>query len=177
MNLTLRTFFKTINTSCFLLLLSLIIIDGQSVKSQVLERNNTNYGTNRNFSYSIQSTYGVSTSAQASPNLKVDTEAILNLQKDSYLTNKAGTIGGETSAVFTTTPNGSNVNLRGITADNKFLIDSGTSFKAALSTSEVDGNPSHGEASANASHTMTISVTDGNSSFFNVLRQNFEGAQ
>ena len=147
------------------------------VKAQVLERNNTNFGSNRVFSYSVQSTYGVTTSANASPNLRVDTEAVLNLKEDSYLTNTAGAVGGGTGAVFQNTPNGSNVSLTGITADNKFLIDSGTSFRAALTTTEVDGEPSVGNASASASHTLTLTVTDGESSFFNTLRQNFEGAQ
>jgi hypothetical protein len=145
--------------------------------AQVLERNNTSYGTNRNFSYSVQSTYGVSTTANASPNLRVETEAILNLKEDSQLTNKAGAIGGGTGAVFQNTPNGSNVSLTGITADNKFLLDSGTSFRAAITTTEPDGQPSVGNASATASHSLTVTVTDGETSFFNTLRENFEGAQ
>ena len=146
-------------------------------QAQVIERSNTNAGTNRVFSYSIQSTYGVQTSANASPNLKVETEAVLNLKEDSYLTNKAGGAGGGTGAVFVTTPNGSNVQLDGITADNLFLIDSGTRFRTSLTSTEPDGQPSVGQASATATHTMTISVTDGESSFYNTLRQNFEGAE
>jgi hypothetical protein len=146
-------------------------------QAQVLERNNTNYGTNRVFSYSVQSSYGVNTSANASPNLKVETEAILNLKEDSQLTNKAGAVGGGTGAVFQNTPNGSNVQLTGITADNIFLIDSGTQFRAALTTTEVDGQPSIGNASATASHSLTVTVNNGETSFFNTLRQNFEGAQ
>lgn len=163
-------------SKCLLLTFTLAGISVPSTHAQVLERNNTNFGTNKVFSYSVQSTYGVSTSAQATPNLRVETEAVLNLQKDSYLTNKAGDIGGRTSAVFTTTPNGSNVELTGITADNKFLIDTGTSFRAALTTSEQDGQPSNGTATANATHTLTLTVNNGESSFFNTLRQNFEGA-
>lgn len=154
-----------------------LLFDLVPLKAQVLERNNTNFGSNRVFSYSVQSTYGVNTSANASPNLRVDTEAVLNLKEDSYLTNTAGAVGGGTGAVFQNTPNGSNVSLTGITADNKFLIDSGTRFRAALTTTEVDGEPSVGNASASASHTLTVTVTDGESSFFNTLRQNFEGAQ
>lgn len=150
----------------------------QTVRAQVLERNNTNYGTNRVFSYSIQSTYGVNTSANASPNLKVETLAILNLKEDSQLTNRAGNIGENgTGAVFETTPNGSNVQLYGIEADNKFLLDDGTQFKASLTTTDVDGKPSVGNASATASHSLTISVTNGETSFFNTLRENFEGSQ
>jgi len=146
-------------------------------KTQLLERNNTNFGTNRIFSYSVQSTYGVNTSANASPNLKVETEAVLNLKEDSQLTNKAGAVGGGTGATFQNTPNGSNVTLTGITADNKFLIDSGTSFRAALTSLEADGQPSIGNASATASHSLTVTVNNGESSFFNTIRENFEGAQ
>jgi len=143
---------------------------------QVLERNNTTTGSNKSFTFQVQSTYGVSTSASASPNLKVETEAVLNLQKDSYITNSAGKVGGSTGATITTTPNGTNAALSGITADNKFLIDQGTKFRAALSTSEVDGQPSFGNASASAFHNLTVSVTDSQSSFVNSVRQNFEAA-
>jgi hypothetical protein len=149
----------------------------QPGRSQVLERNNTSFGSTKVFTYVIQSTYGVNTSANASPNLRVQTEAVLNLKEDSYLTNTAGAVGGGTGATFQTTPNGSNVQLTGITADNKYLIDDGTSFKASLSTIEPDGNPSVGNASATATHTMSITVTNGENSFFNTLRQNFEGSQ
>lgn len=157
--------------------LSLTALHPSNSLGQVLERNNTNYGTNRVFSYSVQSTYGVNTSANASPNLRVETEAVLNLKEDSQLTNKAGAVGGGTGAVFQNTPNGSNVQLTGITADNKFLIDTGTRFRASLTTTELDGNPSVGNASATASHSLTVTVNDGENSFFNTLRQNFEGAQ
>jgi len=159
------------------LTLALCSFGSAESQAQVLERNNTSFGTNRVFSYSVQSTYGVNTSANASPNLRVDTEAILNLKEDSQLTNRAGAIGGGTGAVFQNTPNGSNVTLTGITADNKFLIDSGTRFRAALTTTELDGSPSVGNASATASHSLTVTVNDGENSFFNTLRQNFEGAQ
>ena len=170
LTITSRLFFYFLSSAA-------VILGVAGVSAQVLERNNTNFGSNKVFSYSIQSTYGVNTSANASPNVRVDTEAVLNLKEDSYLTNTAGNVGGGTGAVFQNTPNGSNVTLTGITADNKFLIDSGTKFRAALTTSSVDGQPSVGNASATANHTMTVSVTDGESSFFNTLRQNFEGAR
>ncbi len=157
--------------------ISVLINACNSVLAQVLERNNTNFGTNRVFSYSVQSTYGVNTSANASPNLKVDTEAVLNLKEDSQLTNSAGTVGGGTGATFQSTPNGTNVTLTGITADNKFLLDSGTSFRAAITSTEADGQPSIGNASATASHSLTVTVNNGENSFFNTLRQNFEGSQ
>ena len=158
-------------------LLMLLSLQANSSNAQVLERNNTNFGSNRAFSYTVQSSYGVNTSANASPNLKVETEAVLNLKEDSQLTNKAGAVGGGTGATFQNTPNGSNVILTGITADNIFLIDKGTTFRAALTTTEPDGQVSVGNASATASHSLTVSVSNGETSFFNTLRQNFEGAE
>lgn len=145
--------------------------------AQVIEKSSTNAGSSRTFTYSIQSTYGTQTSANASPNLRVETEAVLNLQRGSYITNKAGDIGGSTSAVFSASPGGTNVQLTGISADNLFLIDSGTRFRTALTTTNPDGQPSIGQASATATHSMILTVADTQSSFYSTLRQNFEGAQ
>jgi hypothetical protein len=146
-------------------------------QAQVLEETITNSGTNRVFQYAIQSTYGTQTSADATSNLLVEAEAVLNLKEDSFLTNTAGDVGGNTSAVFTTTPTGSNVVLSGITANNQYLLDTGTSFRTALTSTEPDGQPSIGQASATATHSMTITVTDGTTSFVNTLRENFEAPE
>jgi hypothetical protein len=144
--------------------------------AQVLERNNTSFGSNKSFTYSVQSTYGVTTNVNASSNLKVFADAVLNLQKDSYITNSAGKVGdGGTTATFNTSPNGTTVALTGITADNKFLIDAGTSFKASVESVTQDGNQYVGTATANATHTLTLSVNNGESSFFNTLKENFSG--
>lgn len=145
-----------------------------STDAQVLQRNNTSKGSRSTFSYSIQSTYGVTTSTEATPNLIVDAEAILNLKDGTIITNKAGTIGGDTGAVITTTPNGTDVQLSGITADNQFLIDDGTSFKSSIRTGELDGTDQKGSASASASHSLVVTVTNNNTSFINALRENFE---
>ena len=161
----------------FSFVLAVAILSPAASQAQILERTSTNSGTNRVFQYSIQSTYGTQTSADATPNLRVETEAVLNLKEDSFLTNTAGDVGGNTSAVFTTTPTGSNVVLNGITANNQFLLDTGTSFRTALTSTEPDGNPSVGSASATATHTMTITVSDGTSSFLNTLRENFEAPE
>ena len=161
----------------FSFVLAVAILSPAASQAQILERTSTNSGTNRVFQYSIQSTYGTQTSADATPNLKVETEAVLNLKEDSFLTNTAGDVGGNTSAVFTTTPTGSNVVLNGITANNQFLLDTGTSFRTALTSTEPDGNPSVGSASATATHTMNITVSDGTSSFLNTLRENFEAPE
>ena len=161
--------------SVFALVFSLL--GTMASQAQVLEETITNSGTNRVFQYAIQSTYGTQTSADATSNLLVEAEAVLNLKEDSFLTNTAGDVGGNTSAVFTTTRTGSNVVLSGITANNQYLLDTGTSFRTALTSTEPDGQPSIGQASATATHSMTITVTDGTTSFVNTLRENFEAPE
>lgn len=160
----------------FFLFISSFFWGADSSFAQVLQRSQTSSGSSSVFSYSITSSYGVNTSATATPNLSVDTEAILVLKEDSVITNRAGAIAGRTGAVITTTPTSTNVNLTGIEANNEFLLDEGTSFRAALKTSELDGNPSEGSASASAFHTLTLTVTNNNNSFINAIISNFEGA-
>jgi len=127
------------------------------------------------FSYRIQTTYGATTSAQVSGNLKAETEAVLKLKSGSKVTNKVGDDSGNASAVFVATPNGGNVELKGITGENIFLIDDGTMFRASLST--VD-NPdpsvsSVGTASATATHSTSVIVEKGSTTFENYFEQTF----
>ena len=133
-------------------------------------------GSSQNtFSYRIQTTYGATTSAQVSGNLTAETEAVLKLKSGSKVTNKMGDDNGNASAVFVATPNGGNVELKGITGENIFLIDDGTTFRAKLST--VD-NPdpsvsSVGNASATATHSTSVIVEKGSTTFENYFEQTF----
>ena len=127
----------------------------------------TNGGTKNTFSYSVQSTYGVTTSANASANFKVENEAILKLKAGSFVTNKFGSDQDNASAVFTATPTGANVDLQGVSAKNLLLIDDGTFFRSTMKS--VD-NPDptlsmQASSSAQAVHTSTIQVESGQSTF------------
>lgn len=151
-------------------------INGMPAQAQLLERTNSNWGTNRVFSYAITTTYGTNISVDASPNVITKAEAVLNLKEDSVITNAAGAIGGETGASIVTTPTGTTANLTGITANADFIMDEGTRFYTSAETGEQDGNPQRANVSATASHTMTVQITNGETSFYNTLRENFEGA-
>ena len=142
--------------------------------AQVLERSNTNWGTSRVFSYSVTTTYGVNTSVQASPNVKTKAEATLNLKEDSVVTNTAGDIGGNTSAVIVTTPGGTTANLS-ITANNEFYIDNGQASKRRQNQAVRWRAPKR-NVSATASHSLTLTITNNEQAFYNTLRENFEGA-
>lgn len=149
---------------------------GGAAKAQLLERQNTNWGTNRVFSYAVTTTYGTHISVDASPNVITKAEAVLNLKEDSVVTNKAGAVGGTTSAVIVTSPNGTTANLSGIEANADFIIDNGTRFYASAESGEQDGEAQRANVSATASHSLTISITNNENSFYNTLRENFEGA-
>ena len=149
---------------------------GQPAKAQVLERSNTNWGTNRIFSYAITTTYGTNISVDASPNVITKAEAVLNIKEDSVITNAAGAIGGETGATIVTTPTGTSAQLTGITADANFILDEGTRFYTSAESGVQDGKPQRANVSATASHSMTLTITNNENSFYNTLRENFEGA-
>ena len=149
---------------------------GLPAKAQVLERSNTNWGTNRIFSYAITTTYGTNISVDASPNVITKAEAVLNIKEDSVITNAAGAIGGETGATIVTTPTGTSAQLTGITADANFILDEGTRFYTSAESGVQDGKPQRANVSATASHSMTLTITNNENSFYNTLRENFEGA-
>ena len=151
-------------------------INGMPAQAQLLERTNSNWGTNRVFSYAITTTYGTNINVDASPNVITKAEAVLNLKEDSVITNAAGAIGGETGASIVTTPTCTTANLTGITANADFIMDEGTRFYTSAETGEQDGNPQRANVSATASHTMTVQITNNETSFYNTLRENFEGA-
>ena len=149
---------------------------GLPAKAQLLERSNTNWGTNRIFSYAITTTYGTNIVVDASPNVITKAEAVLKIKEDSVITNAAGSIGGETGATIITTPTGTSAQLTGITADANFILDEGTSFYTSAESGIQDGLPQRANVSATASHSMTLTITNNENSFYNTLRENFEGA-
>ena len=126
------------------------------------------------FTYSINSTIGTQTSAQVSGNILATTEAILNLKSGGMITNKIGDANGNASAVFDVNPNGSSVNLTGVSGENIFLIDDGTSFRSSLRSDPSIKSPlSTGNASALGVQSTVIKVEKGTSSFINSFQQAF----
>lgn len=143
------------------------------VNSQILQRI-INSSVKNDFSYQITTTIGTRTSADVTGNLIAENEAILNLQPGSIITNKIGDDNGNASAVFAATPNGASVNLTGITGQNLFIIDEGSSFRSSMRT--LDPNlqvPSKGEASATAVQSTTVKVESGTSTLINTFQQAF----
>lgn len=143
--------------------------------SQVQSSTNTNEGSRSTFSYRIESTYGVRTTADASPNFRTENEAILKLKSGSFVTNKFGNDDGSASAVFMATPTGGSVDLQGIAAKNLLLIDDGTYFRSILkSVDNPDPNlPTQASASALGVHSSSITVEKGDTSFSQSFTSSF----
>lgn len=127
------------------------------------------------FSYQIESTIGTKTSATVSGNILAETDAILNLKTGSKISNKIGDDSGNASAVFIATPNGANVDLSGITGENLFMIEDGTSFKSSLRMKDnINSNvQSIGEASSFAVQNTRVTVQKTNSTLINSFQQAF----
>ena len=126
------------------------------------------------FSYQITSSIGTQTNANVSGNLLAETEAILNLRRGGKITNKIGDDNGNASAIFDARPTGTSVNLQGITGENIFLIDDGTSFKSALKSDEsINASNSVGQASSVAVQTTSVRVESGTSSFIQSFQKAF----
>ena len=126
------------------------------------------------FSYTIRSTIGTQTSAQVSGNIIADTEAVLNLKSGGKIANKIGDANGNASAVFDIRPNGSSVNIQGISGENLFLIDDGTTFKASLkSDPNIESSSSTGQASAIGFQSTTINVEKGTNSYVSSFQEAF----
>ena len=158
----------------FLFSLAALLPYNQYSSAQVTQSNQSS-GSSSYFRYQINSTFGTSTSVNANANVEASADAVLNLKPNSYVSNEFGGSGGKASAVFTATPNGTNLDLTGVKAQNMLIIDQGTSFR---STARTINNPnpalqSVGSSSATGSHTSTLTVEQGSNSFTNTLQQAF----
>lgn len=143
--------------------------------AQLQSSTTSNAGTRSTFSYTVQSSYGVRTSADASANFKVENEGILKLKSGSFVTNKFGDDSDRASAVFTATPTGANVDLQGIAAKNLLLLDDGTYFRSSLkSVDNPDPNlPMQASASALGVHQSSITIEKGDTTFTQTFTSSF----
>lgn len=157
-----------IRRSLALIALSLVAPPA-SVFAQAQGQTSATTGSKNTFTYTIQSTYGVTTSASSNPNFIIDNEATLLLKQGSFVTNRFGDDSGNAKAVFVATPTGGGVDLQGISGKNLLLIDDGTMFRSSIrSVDPEDYNPEYGGAasgSALATHTSTVLIEKGESTF------------
>ena len=138
--------------------------------------NSLQTGSTNSLKVSLSNTIGVTTTANTSDNVKVDNQAVLILEPGSTIQDSFGEGDSETENLnvsFDVSPNGSNVDVSGLRAQNNYVIGEGSYFSSSMTTVENNDSPVKGDASAGLYHEMTLKVDQTNSSFTSAFSQNF----
>ena len=126
------------------------------------------------FSYKITSTFQTRSSIEGT-NVTGTANADVTLAPGGYITNKVGDESGNASATFTATPTGSSVALEGVTGENLYILEGGSTFTSDIKT--VDNPdpslPVRGSATATAIQQTIVDVNYGSESFQSSFEQTF----
>jgi len=158
------------------LLVMAILLLGYIQNSYSQTTNSLQTGSTNSLKVSLSNTIGVTTTANTSDNVKVDNQAVLILEPGSTIQDSFGEGDSETENInvsFDVSPNGSNVDVSGLRAQNNYIIGEGTYFSSSMTTVENNDSPVKGDASAGLYHDMTLKVDQTNSSFTSAFSQNF----
>ena len=161
-------FFKLIN-------IALLLLMSSPVFSQVGITERTGRSQSKStFSYRITSTFQTQSSVEGT-NVTGTANADVTLAPGGYITNKIGDDSGNASATFNASPNGSSVQLEGITGENLYLLEGGSTFTSDIKTVDKPDPslPIRGTASATAIQTTIVDVNYGSESFQSSFEQNF----
>ena len=155
------------------LLLSIAFVP--AAKAQLGITENTGRSSMKSaFSYKITSTFTTQSSVEGT-NIVGNANANVILAPGGYITNKIGDANGNAGATFNASPNGSSVQLQGVTGENLYLLEGGSTFTSNIKT--VDNpDPSkamRGTASATAIQTTIVDVNYGSEAFQSSFQQNF----
>lgn len=126
------------------------------------------------FTYKITSTFTTQSSIEGT-NITGNAKANVILAPGGYITNKVGDDSGNSGATFNATPTGSTVQLQGVTGENLYLLEGGSTFTSNIETVEKP-DPSkevRGTASATAIQTTIVDVNYGSESFQSTFEQEF----
>ena len=140
------------------------------------QTNSLQTGSSNSLRVSLSNTIGVSTSANATENLIVDNQAELELLEGSTIQDQFGegdSEGESMNASFDISPNGANVSISGLQAQNNYLIGPNSKFISTMKTKEGNTTKQDGDASASLFHDMSLKVEQTNSSFTSSFSQNF----
>ena len=126
------------------------------------------------FSYKITSTFQTRSAIEGT-NVTGTANADVTLAPGGYITNKVGDENGNAGATFTATPNGSSVALEGVTGENLYILEGGSTFTSDIKT--VDNPdpslPVRGSATATAIQQTIVDVNYGSESFQSSFEQTF----
>ena len=126
------------------------------------------------FSYKITSTFSTQSTVEGT-NVIGDAKANVTLAPGGYITNKIGDDSGNAGATFDASPTGSTVQLQGVTGENLYLLEGGSTFTSNIETVE-NPDPSkavRGTARATAIQTTIVDVNYGSETFQSSFEQTF----
>tara|TARA_Y100001978_G_scaffold195717_1_gene204320 strand:+ start:584 stop:1075 length:492 start_codon:yes stop_codon:yes gene_type:complete len=138
-------------------------------------RNSLSTGSTNKLSINLTNTMGVRTTANGVSNVEVDNEAVLILDPASKIQDSFNSDGEGLTGDFVVSPNGASFNIKGLQAENNYIIGNGSYFKSSMkSLKDTDpSKPIKGDASASLLHSMTLTVDQTNSSFSQAFSQDF----
>ena len=165
--------FFNINKKYISVYFGLIFLTSQNLFAQT---NSIQTGSTNSLKVTLSNTIGVSTTANASENLIVENQAELDLLEGSTIQDQFGdgdSQGESMAASFDISPNGSNVSISGLQAQNNYEIGPDSKFVSTMKTKEGNTTKQKGDASASMFHDMSLRVEQTNSSFTSSFSQNF----
>ena len=137
--------------------------------------NSLSTGSSNRLSISISNTMGVRTTADATSNVEVNNEAVLILDPERKIQDSFDSSGEGISGDFVVSPNGASFDIKGLQAENNYVIAEGTYFKSTMKSLD-DPDPTKlvkGDASSSLIHDMTLTVDQTNSSFTQAFSADF----
>ena len=155
------------------LLLSIVFVPATNAQLGITE--NTGRSSSKStFSYKITSTFTTQSSIEGT-NIIGNANANVILAPGGYITNKIGDANGNAGATFNASPNGSSVQLQGVTGENLYLLEGGSTFTSNINTIDNPdpSKPVRGTASATAIQTTIVDVNYGSEAFQSSFQQNF----
>jgi len=141
------------------------------------QTNSIQTGSTNSLKVTLSNTIGVTTTANATDNLEIENQASLVLEPGSTIQDTFGESdegAGNMAASFDISPNGSSADIKGLQAQNNYIIGEDSYFSSTMKTKDEENTTAiKGDASAGLYHDMTLKIDQTVSSFTSSFSQNF----
>ncbi len=144
---------------------------------------NVGTGNTARTQITLSNTMGVYTQLDTSPNVQSTLQSNLNIEPGSTIQDSFGQGDqGALSGTISITPTSANIDIKGLTTKNNYIVGPGTGFSSEMKT--LHGNDctgacaqysgqTRGNAGVGMIHNMSLTIDQTTSSFSNSFSQNF----
>ena len=101
-------------------------------------------------SYTLKNVIGTSATGSFSGDVKLFSNSIINIKKDSFIQNRFGGDDGSASLSYSDLGETKFLQIEGIDAENEFILDEGTSFVSSIESGESSGEQENNTGTTNA---------------------------